>query len=174
MNAQRRTIAIATCGLALISLSAARFVAPVSHARSSASLAPVACTLLNTADATAALGVPSQPGKEFIDPTGCIWSHDADVSDSSTRIVLNTHSPVAFHVASHPAITTITVETVSGIGDEAFYQIYPGNANPFIWARKGTTTFSIRILTRLDPRPFTNAQEKAKLAVLAKAAVARL
>jgi hypothetical protein len=154
--------------------SAARFVAPVSHASSSTRPAPVACTLLGTADATTALGATSLPGKELIDATGCMWSHDPAASDSSTRIALNTHSPVAFHAAAHPAITTITIEPVAGIGDEVFYQIYPGNASPFIWVRKGTTTFSIRILTRLDPKPFTNDQETAKLAVLAKAAVAKL
>jgi hypothetical protein len=40
--------------------------------------------------------------------------------------------------------------------------------------RKGTSVFSIRIITRLDPKPFTLDQEKAKDAVLAKAAVAKL
>lgn len=174
MHAQRRTISIATCGLALISLSAARFVAVESHASPSARNAPVACTLLGTGDATTALGVPSLPGKEFMDSTGCEWSNDPAASDSSRRIFLNTHSPMSFHYAEHPAIKTITVEPVAGIGDEAFYQIYPGDASPFIWVRRGTTTFSIRILTRLKPSPFTNDQEKAKEAVLARAAVAKI
>ena len=74
----------------------------------------------------------------------------------------------------HPAITTIQIESVSGIGDEAFYQIYPHNQNPFIWVCKGNTAFSIRIITTLEPRPFTNDQERSKLAALAKAAVGKL
>jgi len=40
--------------------------------------------------------------------------------------------------------------------------------------RKGDVTFSIRILTRLKPKPFTLEQEKAKELVLAKAALAKL
>lgn len=174
MDTQRRSISIATFGVVLVSLSAARSVAAGSHVPSSARNVPVACTLLTAGDATTALDVPSQPGNQFVDSAGCVWSNDPAASDSSRRVILNTHSPVAFHFAMHPAITTIKVEPVAGIGDEAFYQIYPGDASPFIWVRKGTVTFSIRILTRLNPSPFTNDQEKAKEAVLAKAAVAKI
>lgn len=174
MNTQRRTVSIATCGMVLVSLSAARFVAAPPHASFSSRNAPAACTFLGTGDATTALGVPSQPGKQFIDSTGCVWSNDPAASDSSRRVILNTHSPASFGFAAHPAITTIRIEPVAGIGDDAFYQIYPGDASPFIWVRKGTVTFSIRILTRIDPSPFTRDQEKAKEAVLAKAAVAKI
>jgi hypothetical protein len=73
-----------------------------------------------------------------------------------------------------PAIPTITIEPISGIGDEAFYQIYPKDQSPFIWVRKGNTAFAIRIITWLKPKPFTTEQEKSKEAVLAKAAVAKL
>lgn len=85
-----------------------------------------------------------------------------------------TRSLRSFQAAMHPAITTIKIEPVSGIGDEAFYQIYPNNQSPFIWVRKGNDTFVIRILTQLKPKPFTIDQEKAKEAVLAKAAVGKL
>jgi len=74
----------------------------------------------------------------------------------------------------HPAITTIKIEPLSGIGDEAFYQVYPNDQSPFVWVRKGNTVFDIRILTRMKPKPFTIDQEKSKEAVLAKAAAARL
>jgi len=134
----------------------------------------VACTLLTTADATKALEVPSQPGKELVDSTGCVWSNDPAASDSSRRVTLVTHSLTSFRAAMRPAITTIKIETVSGIGDEAFYQIYPNDQSPFIWVRKGNTAFDVRILMRLKPRPFTIEQEKSKDAVLAKAAVAKL
>ncbi|MGH7582257.1 MAG: hypothetical protein ACREL5_03415 [Gemmatimonadales bacterium] len=170
MRTQRRLFSIATCGLFLVPLSAMRLVPPGPHTSPS----PVACTLLTAADASTALERPSQPGKQLVNETGCVWSNDPALADSSRRVTLFTHSLIAFQAASHPAITTITVEPVSGIGDQAFYQIYPHNQNPFIWVRKGDVAFSIRIITRLDPRPFTNEQEKAKDAALAKAAVARL
>lgn len=132
---------------------------------------PVACTLLTAAEATTALETTSLPGKELVDSTGCVWSHDPAASDSSRRVVLMTRSVRSFQFAMHPAIKTIGIESVSGLGDEAFYQIYPNNQSPFIWVRKGDAAFVIRILTQLKPKPFTIDAEKAKEAVLAKAAV---
>jgi hypothetical protein len=67
-------------------------------------------------------------------------------SDTSRRVLLVTPTPVAFKSASHPTITTMEIEPVSGIGDEAFYQLYPSDG-PFIWVRKGNVAISIRILT---------------------------
>lgn len=172
MRTPRQLLTAASCCLLIVSISATRGAArslssPVAHG------APAACTLLTTAEATKAMEVPSQPGKEFMDPTGCMWWSDAAESDTCRRIAVNTHSLRAFQAAMHPAITTIQVEPVSGVGDQAFYQIYPHDENPFIWVRKGNDAFSIRIITRLKPRPFTQAQEKAKDLALAKAAAAR-
>jgi hypothetical protein len=168
MDTKRRILSIATCGLLLGSMSAMRTGARKAQA-------PAACTLLTAGDATKALEAQSVAGKENgMGPTGCIWSNDPAASDTSRKVALNTHSPKAFDIAKKPAIPTIKVEPVSGIGDEAFYQIYPNNQSPFIWVRKGNTAFSIRILTQLKPKPFTLDQEKAKEAVLAKAAVAKL
>ena len=163
MHSQRRLASILTVALLLVSITAMRVAAPA------------ACTLLTTADASTALEKPSQPGKEFAGPTSCQWSNDPAASDSSVRVTLNTHSVRSFQIAMHPAITTITIEPVSGIGDEAFYQIYPNGQTPFIWVRKGDNTFDVRIITRLKPKPpFTNDQLKSKIAVLAKAAVGKL
>ena len=167
MNMQRRIVPIATCGLILVSTSATRIIAAAAPA--------AACTFLTPADVSKALEVQSQPGKEAgMGPTGCLWSGDPAASDTSRRVGLNTHAIRAFQFAKSPAITTIKIEPVSGIGDEAFYQIYPKNQSPFIWFRKGDVAISIRILSRLDPKPFTIEQEKAKEAALAKVAVAKL
>jgi len=174
MHTQRRIISIATCGFLLVSISATRFTGAASHASPPTVGSPVACTLLTTADATTALEVSSQPGKELVNSTGCVWSHDPTLADSSRRVTLVTHSLASFQAAMHPAITTIKIEPVSGIGDEAFYQLYPKDQNAFIWVRKGANAFDVRIITRLKPKPFTTEQEKAKEAVLAKAAVAKL
>ena len=174
MHTQRRIISMVTFALALVSVSATRFVRPGSQASPATHSAPVACTLLSVADASKALEAQSQPGKVLGDSTGCVWSSDPAASDSSRRVTLVTHSLRSFRFAMHPAITTIAIEPVQGIGDEAFFQIYPKNQSPFIWVRKGDVAFSVRILTRLDPKPFTIEQEKSKNAVLAKAAVAKL
>ena len=174
MRAQLPIISIVTLLPLWLSTAPLGSVALSSLAPPMQGAAPPACTLLSPADVTKALEKPSQPGKQFMDETGCIWSDDPAASDSSRRVAVNTHSLRSFNFASHPAITTIKIESVSGIGDEAFYQIYPNNQSPFIWVRKGNNTFSIRILTGAKPRPFTIDQEKSKEAVLAKAAVSKL
>jgi hypothetical protein len=176
MDMPRGIISIASCGLLLASMSATRFVVAGVRVSPSAHSEPEACTLLTAADASKALEVSSVSSKRMVasDPLGCMWSDDPAASDTSRRIGLNFHSPTAFKIAMRPAITTIKIESVSGIGDEGFYQLYP-NASPFIWVRKGNTAISIRILTRIKPsRPFTIEQEKSKLAVLAKAALAKV
>lgn len=133
-----------------------------------------ACSLLTVGDASKALEQSSQPGKRMVEssPAGCIWSADPKMSDSSRRIAVNTHSARAFGFAKNPAIKTIKIEPVAGLGDEAFYQIYP-NDSPFIWVKKGTNAISIRIMGTKANR-FGLEQEKAKELALAKAAIAKL
>lgn len=175
MNAQRGNISIGICMLLALSISATRFIAARSDISPPERSEPEACSLLTTADASKALEVSSVSGKRIVasDPKGCVWSNDPAVSDTSRRVVLVTHSLVSFRAANRPAIATIKIEPVSGIGDEAFYQLYP-SGGPFIWVRKGNTAISIRILTRGNPRPFTDEQDNAKEVVLAEAAVAKL
>ena len=133
-----------------------------------------ACSLLSVADASKALEQSSQRGKRMVEssPSGCIWSADPKMSDSSRRVAVNTHTPRAFTFAKTPAIKTITVEPVAGLGDEAFYQIYPKDS-PFIWVKKGNNAISIRLMGTKANR-FSLEQEKAKELTLAKAAIAKL
>ena len=165
MSVQHRVLSLVAVG---------SIVASVAATRHAAAGAPAACSLLTAAEASTALGAPSRAGKEFMSPAACMWSNDPAASDTSRRVALVTHSVMAFNIAKKPAISTVTVEPAPGIGDEAFYQIYPRGQNVFIWVRKGNVAISINILTREDPRPFTDDQKKARVAVLAKAAVGRL
>jgi hypothetical protein len=168
MNTQHRIISIVGCALFLVSISAMR-----------SRIEPEACSLLSPADASAALEVKALPGKRITDsdPKGCIW-WEPGASDSSRRVALVLVSVTAFRIAGRS--TFATIQPVAGIGDEAFYQSYPNSSktlppsSPFLWVRKGNSAFSLRILTRLKPKPFTIEQEKAKEAVLAKVAVAKL
>jgi len=168
MNATRFA-SIASGAVLLLSASALR-----AHTRSSVRQQMDECKLLTTADASKALEQSSQPGKHMTEgtPPGCLWSADPKMSDSSRRIGVNAHTVRAFGFAKKPAITTIKIEPVAGLGDEAFYQIYP-NASPFIWFRKGNTAISIRIL-QTKTNGFSLEQEKAKELVLAKAIVGKL
>jgi len=163
-----RIASAATALLLVLSTSAWRFVATNQNSLE-------ACPLLTTADASKALEQSSQPGKRYMDsdPTFCMWSADPKMSDSARKVAVNTHSQRAFEFAKKPAITTIGIEPVSGLGDEAFYQIYPKGQSPFIWVRKGSKAFSIRILGT-KTNSFSIEQDKAKELVLAKVAVAKL
>lgn len=127
------------------------------------------------ADASKALEVSSVSGHRLVasDPKGCVWSNDLAASDSSRRVALVIVSPIAFQAAKRTVITTIKIEPIAGIGDDAFYQVLPADS-PFLWVRKGNTAFSVRILTRAKPKPFTIEQEKSKEAALATAAAAKL
>lgn len=134
-----------------------------------------ACTLVTGPEAAVALGVPSTASARMFpgDTTSCLWSHDVPAHDTSRKVGVNTHSAQAYGFAKMPKMGGITQEPIAGLGDDAIYQNYP-KGHPFIWVLKGGYAFSIRILTIDNPRPFTDAQEKAKLLVMAKAAVARM
>ena len=174
MNTPRRIISIASCGLLITSMSAARFVTGGSRLSRPVLVEPDACSLLTAAEASAAFEQTSVAGKpdKYV-PGLCAWTHDPNGADSSRRVVLVIVRPGQFQMAKRPGTPT-PIEPVAGVGDEAFYQVYPNNPLPLIWVKKGATNFTIRIITVLKPKPaFTLEQAKAKLLVLAKAAVAR-
>jgi RNA polymerase subunit RPABC4/transcription elongation factor Spt4 len=173
MHTQRMR-SIASLGLLLTSMSGTRYAAGT-HPTLSRQGPSDGCALLTAGDASTALEATSLPGKHLLESDSklCGWSHDPKLSDSSSRVVLVIVRPAQFTIAKNSGFTK--AEPVSGVGDEAFYQIYPNNPSPFIWVRKGSGALSIRILTRLKPSPpFTIDQSKSKLLVLAKAAVAKL
>src|ERR1041385_4045949 len=123
-----------------------------------------ACTLLTVGDASTALEQTSKPGKRMMEasPDGCIWSADPAASDTSRKLAVNTHSVRAFGIAKAATVPTIKVEPVGGVGDDAFYQIYPAPHGPFIWVRKGNETFSITIIGT-KANQFSLEQGKSKL-----------
>lgn len=159
----------------LLSLSAARFTPAPSHA-ATPDRAPDACKLLTLQEASTALGLASQPGEneggDLI--PGCIWSHDSPSTYASRRINLAIHSIISYNAAKHPRIPTISTEPISGLGDDAFYALYSNGDPPFLWAKKGDKSISIRITLGTKDTAFTNEQLKSKLLVLGKAAIARL
>ena len=133
-----------------------------------------ACTLLSVGDVSKALEQSSQPGKRMVEasPDGCIWSADPAASDSSRKVALNTHTPRAFTIMKSGTNPAITREPVSGLGDEAYYQMYPAPGEPFIWVLKGNTAISIRVMGTKANR-FSLEQDKSKLLALAKSAVGK-
>lgn len=145
-----------------------------SAGRTAGAAEPDACTLLTTAEVSGALGVNSLPGKRTFggSPKACLWSDDAGGSVNNRRVTLTiTSSTMAFQMMkSSPRIKT---EPVSGIGDEAFYELPGPHEAPILQVRKGSEVFTLRVLNGLKLTPFTVEDVKAKEASLAKAAAAR-
>jgi hypothetical protein len=134
---------------------------------------PSACSLLTEAQVNAALEIKTLPGKPPVPNFTklCIWSDDPNGAISNRRVSLALTSRTAFDLPK--GNNRIKTEPVSGIGDEAYYQSF-GSDSPLLAVRKGGSAFTVRILNGLKLKPFTLAEEKAKEADLAKAAVTKL
>ena len=172
MPVQQRFLSLAAAVAVLGSMAATRFVTERASTRRSPHRVAAPCSLLTTAEASTALGFKSLPGIPAGDSISCGWSNDPNLGYNSPRLLLSVRSLRSFQAASHPNIPTISVATISGIGDEAFFQVYPQDSNPFIWARKGSNAIAIRLIT-IPPKAFTLDQEKDKETVLAQAALSR-
>lgn len=135
--------------------------------------APSACSLLTVQEVSAALEVQSLPGKAlFGRSSACIWSDDAAQSINHRRVTLSIVNTTAVfnNMKTSPRLST---EPVTGIGDDAYYVLLKSES-PQLAVRKGGNVIQIRVLDGLKEKPFTLAQQKAKEAALAKAAVARI
>ena len=167
----KRVVCLASVAILMVSMTAARAGTGSSHAIAR-HVADDACKLLSTDDASTALGQTSQPGaQEF--GTGCVWSHEAPPRDSSRQLHVEFHTTRAYGIAKGG--NTITkIEPVSGVGDDAFYQLYTTGGTPFLWVKKGEKTISIRINIRRKDPPFTTEQLKSKLLALGKAAAGKM
>jgi len=136
---------------------------------------PDACALLTETDVSAALEVKSLAGTHLVQSSTkvCSWSDVAGNDINHRRVVVSVTSAASFNALKSRA-GIITMEPVSGIGDDAFYEIPKSSESPFLFVRKGNAAFSVRILNGLKLKAFTRDEEKTKEAALAKAAAGRL
>ena len=134
---------------------------------------PDACALLTVQEVSAALEVQSLPGKAlFGHASACSWSDDPAQSIDHRRVTLSiVHTAMVFN--SMKASPRLTIEPVSGIGDDAYYVLLKSES-PQLAVRKGENVIQIRVLNGLKAKPFSLAQEKAKEAALGKAAAGRV
>jgi len=174
MNAktQRHVASIAMCGLLLLVASIKVSLAASRTAVESA-VEPDACTLLTTAEVSKALGVTSLAGARLVasNPKACVWSDDPSHDVDHRRVTLSIISLSGFQLIKNNK--RIKLEPVSGIGDEAHYEVLK-RESPLLIVRKGNTAFNVRVLNGLKLKPFTPQEVKAMEADLAKAAVLRL
>lgn len=132
-----------------------------------------ACALLTLQQVSAALEVPSQPGKHIMPTitTSCTWSDDTAASVDHRRVTLSIMRPQGFDMPR--SMGAMKTAPAPGIGDDAYYVLY-GSDSPQLMVRKGSVQFSVRVLNGFKFKPFTMDQEKSKEAALAQAAVKAL
>ena len=135
---------------------------------------PDACALLTESDVTTAIESKSLPGKRLVasSPRACIWSDDPNTAISNRRVTLSIMLPAGFEMGKSSA-GRITIVPVTGIGDDAYYEIFKADS-PVLAVRKGGAAFVVRILNGLKFKALSIEDVKAREAVLGKAAAARL
>lgn len=170
----RRHAATLLAAFALVpgSLQTKSFPASLS-ASTRAPADPDACTLLTEDQVSAAIEAKSQPGQHGgkTSTKTCIWSDDPNHGIDHRRVTVAITSLTGFNVGK--TVKQATAEPVAGLGDDAYYMIYTGDA-PTLVVRKGDTAFNVRLLNGFKAKPIPLTEVKARELALAKAAVTKL
>ena len=116
---------------------------------SSAAFAEVdACTLITQAQVGAALEIPVGAGTPIGRPSSCQW---AGKGRFTTLVIIQPRggkSPVeSFNAGKASTMPGIITESVSGVGDEAYYVYFNTKERSGLGlvVKKGTTAFEIRV-----------------------------
>jgi hypothetical protein len=107
-----------------------------------------ACTLLTDAQVTAALGVTVGPGTSIGLPTSCQWSGKGKIATlTANNTIAGKTALERFDTGKNSNLPGITVEPVSGIGDDAYYVFYSGTnrAGLGLVVKKGKNAFEVRV-----------------------------
>lgn len=144
---------------------------PIPRAGSLQTAPPVACNLLTSKEVSAVIGGPGT-GSPIASPTSCQW-----VGVQSKRVTLTINQPRGgkspvdqFDSARARTLPGITVEPVTGVGDDAYYVYFAGQnrAGCGLVVKKGTSVFEVRIYG------FDLGEAKTAMKPLAQAAAGRL
>jgi hypothetical protein len=132
-----------------------------------------ACSLITASEAYTAIGVLTNQGHHLAEPhkDQCRWSDDTTAGPDHRRVALGIETLSVFaNMKSSPRLKT---ESVSGIGDEAYF-IFPSGGDPILAVRKGGVAFQLKVLNGYKIKPHLGAEEvKARELVLAAAAAGR-
>jgi hypothetical protein len=106
-----------------------------------------ACTLLTQTQVSAALDVQVDAGTPIGRPSACQWAGKGRFATLTIMQPLAGKSPVErFNAGKTSTMPGITVEPVSGVGDEAFYVYFSGTTRALgLVVRKGSSAFEIRV-----------------------------
>src|SRR5690349_7360008 len=87
----------------------------------------VGCSVLTQAQIAAATGATVGAGSPIAAPTSCQWSGQGKMVTLTIRQPLAGKSAVdQFNDAKKRTLTGITIEPVTGVGDDAFYVYFAG------------------------------------------------
>jgi len=115
----------------------------------SAASPTVACELVTQARVSAALGVTVGAGTPIARPGTCQWAGKGRIATLTITQSLAGKTPVEqFNAGKTSKRYGITMEPVSGVGDDAFYVSFATNTPKGavgIVVRKGDSTFEVRV-----------------------------
>jgi hypothetical protein len=120
----------------------------ISCARStSAADATVACPMLTQVQIAAATGATVGAGSPIAAPTSCQWAGQGKIVTLTIRQTAGKSPVDQFNDSKTRTLPGITVEPVSGVGDDAFYVYFAGQnrAGCGLVVKKGTGVFEVRV-----------------------------
>ena len=104
-----------------------------------------ACSLLTTAQVTAALGTAVEAGVPIVasQPRTCGWAPPGGPHIDAKKVTLTLSTPQSFETAKKP-VNGIEKTPLSGVGDDALYITTPGFGTG-LNVRKGNSAFQVRV-----------------------------
>jgi hypothetical protein len=108
----------------------------------------VACELLTQDRVSQALGLPVGAGTPIARPGTCQWFGKGKFTTLTITLPKNNQTPVdQFNAGKASKLAAVTVEPVSGVGDEAYFVYFAGTtrAGLGIVVKKGSSSFEIRV-----------------------------
>jgi hypothetical protein len=106
-----------------------------------------ACTLIAQTQVSAALEIPVNPGTPISSPSTCQWIGKGRFATLTIMQPLAGKSPIdRFNAGKTSKMPGITMEPVSGVGDEAYYVYFSGTTRALgLVVKKGSSAFEIRV-----------------------------
>ena len=107
-----------------------------------------ACLLIAQTQVSAALEIPVNPGTPISSPSTCQWIGKGRFATLTIMQPLAGKGPIdRFNAGKTSKVPGITVEPVSGVGDEAYYVYFSGTtrAGLGLVVKKGNSAFEIRV-----------------------------
>jgi hypothetical protein len=107
-----------------------------------------ACTLITQAQVSAALGIPVDAGTPISRPSTCQWIGKGKFATLTIIQPRDGKSPIdSFKAGKASTMPGITVEPVSGVGDDAYYVYFSNTtrAGVGLVVKKVSSAFEIRV-----------------------------